>query len=339
MRTNIGLVAGVLGAALALGIGAPAHSQTLKPLRVTIPVPAMVFYPLFVAVDKGFFATHGYAFEIISTAGDGPDIDALISGSVDFTISTPNRLFTAYEQGKPLLAAMNLGNRMGIECAMNKAIADRLSITEATPLEQKLRAMKGETVAGTRPGAFTYLLLVNYAKRVGLVPQQDVQLIGLGGASSMLPALENGQVAIACTGSPMPELAVSRGKAIAVTHNLRGDDPAFDDFLFELLYVRPDWAKANADVVRGVATALREAIAWMQDTPTETQLPEMRARFTGVPDALLTEILDSLKPAFRRDGIITEAAVDKAAKFLRDTGVITAQIPWQAVATNDYLPK
>jgi NitT/TauT family transport system substrate-binding protein len=339
MRAIMWLAAGVLGGALALGAGAQAQTPALKPLRVTIPVPAMVFYPLFVAVDQGFFAKQGYAFEIISTAGDGPDIDALISGSVDFTISTPNRLFTAYEQGKPLLAVMNLGNRMGIECAMNKAAADRKGITEATPLDQKLRAMKGETVAGTRPGAFTYLLLVNYAKRVDLVPQQDLQLIGLGGPSSMLPALENGQVAVACTGSPMPELAVSRGKAIAFTHNLRGDDPAFDDFLFELLYVRPDWAKANADTVRGVATALRAAIAWMQDTPTESQLPELRARFSGVPDALLSQILDSLKPAFRRDGMITEAAVDKAAKFLRDTGVISAQIPWEAVASNDYLPK
>ncbi|MEJ0071287.1 MAG: ABC transporter substrate-binding protein [Pseudomonadota bacterium] len=171
--------------------------------------------------------------------GDGPDIDALISGSVDFTISTPNRLFTAYEQGKPLLAVMNMANRMGIECAMNKAMAEKLGVTEATPLEQKLKALKGQTVAGTRPGAFTYLLLVNYAKRVGLVPQQDLQIIGVGGPNSMLPALENGQVAVACTGSPMPEFAVSRGKAIAFSHNLRGDDPAFDDFLFELLYARP----------------------------------------------------------------------------------------------------
>jgi NitT/TauT family transport system substrate-binding protein len=337
MRTVGWLAAGVLCGALSFGAGAEA--QSLKPLRVTIPVPAMVFYPLYVAADQGFFAKQGYAFEIISTAGDGPDIDALISGSVDFTISTPNRLFTAYEQGKPLLAVMNLANRMGIECAMNKAVADRLSITEATPLDQKLRAMKGLTVAGTRPGAFTYLLLVSYAKRVDLVPQQDLQIIGVGGPSAMLPALENGQVAVACTGSPMPELAVSRGKAIAFSHNLRGDDPAFDDFLFELLYVRPDWAKANADTVRGVVKALLAAIAWIHDTPTETQLPVMRARFSGVPDALLTQILDSLKPAFKRNGEVTEAAVDKASKFLRDTGVINTQIPWQAVATTDYMPK
>jgi sulfonate transport system substrate-binding protein len=337
MRGIMALATGLLCGALACG--APAEAQSLKKLRVTIPVPAMVFYPLYVAVDQGFFAKQGYEFEIITTAGDGPDIDALIAGSVDFTISTPNRLFTAFEQGKPLLAVMNMANRMGIECAMNKAVAEKLGVTEATPLEQKIRALKGQTVAGTRPGAFTYLLLVNYAKRVGLVPQQDLQIIGVGGPNAMLPALENAQVAVACTGSPMPELAVSRGKAIAFSHNLRGDDPAFDDFLFELLYARPDWAKANAETVRGVTRALLDAIAWIRDTPNDGQLPGMRARFSGVPDALLTQILDSLKPTFKRDGTITAASVDKAAQFLRDTGVINAPVPWQAVATNDYLPK
>src|SRR5277367_1548699 len=107
MRAVGWLAAGILCGALVFG--ASAEAQTLKKLRVTIPVPAMVFYPLYVAADQGFFAKQGDEFEIISTAGDGPDIDALISGSVDFTISTPNRLFTAYEQGKPLLAVMNLG--------------------------------------------------------------------------------------------------------------------------------------------------------------------------------------------------------------------------------------
>src|SRR5690554_1044725 len=100
-----------------------ALAQDLKKLRITIPVPVINFYPLYVAADKGFFKEKGYDVEIIATSGDGPDIDALISGSVQFTVSTPNRLFTAYEQGKPLLAVMNLGNRVAMECFMNQGVA------------------------------------------------------------------------------------------------------------------------------------------------------------------------------------------------------------------------
>src|ERR1051325_4510388 len=75
-------------------------AQTLKHIRVTIPVIGMNFLPLFVAADKGLFAKEGLSVKIIPTSGDGPDIDALIAGSVQFTITTPNRLLTSYEQGK-----------------------------------------------------------------------------------------------------------------------------------------------------------------------------------------------------------------------------------------------
>ena len=146
----------LLAAVATAGSVAIANAQPAKQhLRVTIPVIGMNFLPLFVAADKGFFAKEGFDVEIISTSGDGPDVDALIAGSVQFTISTPNRLLTSFEQGKPLLAIMNMANRNAIDCAINKDTAAKVGITEDTPLDQKLKALKGLKVAGTRPGAYS----------------------------------------------------------------------------------------------------------------------------------------------------------------------------------------
>src|SRR5262249_27757520 len=141
MRSPVNLL--VLSVGLSLALAASGTAQTPKPLRVTIPVIGMNFLPLFVAADKGMFAKEGFDVEIISTSGDGPDVDALIAGSVQFTVSTPNRLLTSYEQGKPLLAIMNMANRNAIDCVINKDVAARVGITEDTPLDQKLRALKG----------------------------------------------------------------------------------------------------------------------------------------------------------------------------------------------------
>ena len=150
----VGILRAVVVLAIAITSAAPASAQApLRKIRVTIPVPALTFYPLYVGRDRGLFAKQGLDVEIIQTSGDGPDVDALISGSVEFTVSTPNRLFMAYEQGKPLLAVANLGNRMAIECWMNKDVATRLGVSVNTPLEQRIKALKGLTVAGTRPGA------------------------------------------------------------------------------------------------------------------------------------------------------------------------------------------
>jgi NitT/TauT family transport system substrate-binding protein len=330
LLASVGLIAAV---------ASPGSAQTLKPLRVTIPVIGMNFLPVFVAADKGMFAKEGFEIEIVSTSGDGPDVDALIAGSVQFTISTPNRLLTSYEQGKPLLAIMNMANRNAIDCVMNKDTAAKLGITESTPLDQKLKALKGLKVAGTRPGAFTYLVLVDYAKRAGLVPQQDLQILGVGGGQGMIAALENNAIDVACNTSPATDIMVKRGKAIMFTYNSLGKDPAYDDFLFELLYVRPDYAKQNPEIVRAFCRALLAAIADIRDTPAKDQLPLLRKRFTGVEDDMLVEVLENLKPIFRRDGRVTPEALGKATKFLIDSGAIKAGAPWSEIATYDYLPR
>ncbi len=95
------------------------------------------------------------------------------------------------------------------------------------------------------------------------------------------------------------------------------------------------------DRARRHPRALLDAIGWIRDTPNDGQLAGMRARFSGVPDDLLILILDSLKPAFKRDGTITAASVDKAgrlpARHRRDRR--PANPPGRPSATNDYLPK
>lgn len=323
---------------LCIAVQAQAQTPPLKKIKVTIPVPALSFYPLYVGVEKGFFAKNGLDVEIVSTSGDGPDVDALIAGSVDFTVSTPNRLMTAYEQGKPLWGVMNLGNRMTVECWMNKEVATRLNISTATPLEQRVKALKGLTVAGTRPGAFTYLLLTGYARRFGLEPQKDLQIIGIGGGAAMIPAVENNQVALACTGSPAPELAVSRGKSVMFTENASGKDPAYDNFLYEVLYVRPDYAKANPDTVRKMTQSLKEAIAFILDAPDAEQIPILKKNFGGAPDEMLLAAMKSNRRMFLRDGRITDEAVNKASAFLIQTGALKTQPPPSAITTNQFLP-
>jgi NitT/TauT family transport system substrate-binding protein len=336
MRIRFALLACV---AAGFALAGPAGAQEREKIRVTVPTPSMMFYPLYYGQEKGFFPKEGMDVEVIVTNGDGPDVDAVISGSVQFAVSSPNRLFTAFDQGRPLKAAMMLAKRMSIECAMNKQVADKLGITPDTPLEQRLKSIKGLTVAGTRPGAFTYVLLQTYGKRVGLVAQKDFKLIGVGGANSMLPALENNQIAVGCTGSPFQELAVARGKAIAFTQNMLGKDPAFDDFLFEMVYVRPDYLKSNGETVRKFLRAFLASVNDLVSTPAESHMPALKARYGGAPDDVLKMSFENTKATYKLDGVITPASVQKAGAFMMETGAIKKAATYDEVADNSFLPK
>ncbi|MDB5806808.1 MAG: nitrate transporter substrate-binding protein [Betaproteobacteria bacterium] len=316
----------------------PAAAAELRKTKVTIPVTVLNFYPLYAGVEKGYFAKEGLDLEIISTSGDGPDVDALISGSVDFTVSTPNRLMTSHAQGKPLLGIMNVGNRMSMECFMNKEIATGLGVSLQMPLDKRLAALKGLTLAGTRPGAFSYLLPLSYAKRAGYVPQKDVQLVGVGGGPGMIAAVENKNVAVACGASPLIEMAVARGKSVVFTENIRGVDPAFENFLYEVLYVRPDFAAKEPETVRKMIRGLLAAIKFIQTAPDAEQLPIMKKYFGGAPDDILLQALSTTKLGFRADGRITDEAVKKAADFLIQTGAITSAPAAKDITSNAFLP-
>jgi ABC-type nitrate/sulfonate/bicarbonate transport system substrate-binding protein len=85
MRRPFALVTGIVLAATVWCH--PSNAQTLQKIRVTIPVPVFTFFPLYYGQENGFFAKEGLDVETISTNGDGPDVDSLIAGSVQFTIA------------------------------------------------------------------------------------------------------------------------------------------------------------------------------------------------------------------------------------------------------------
>jgi NitT/TauT family transport system substrate-binding protein len=231
---------------------------------------------------------------------------------------------------------MNVLNRMTLDCTLNKASAEKAGITEAMPLADKLKRLKGMTLAGTRPGAATYLLAAYYAKLAGLEPQKDVTIVGIGGPSALVPAVENGRVDVVCGASPVPEFPIYHGKGIALTDNAGGADPAFDDLLWELLYVRPDYVKSNPQTIRAVVRALAAAIHWIHTTSPQDQLPELRERFTGTPDDLLVQMITKMVPAYKEGGAITQVEVDKASAFLLQTGDIKTAPPWTAIVTTEF---
>lgn len=329
----------ILAAALAAtSSSALAQAKPLQKLRMTIPVPALVFYPIYVAQDRGFFADEGIEMEVVSTQGDGPDVDALIAGSVQFTASTPNRLITAFEQGKPLKAVMSVSNKMGIHCWMNKESAEKAGIRDGMAFNEKIKRLKGLTIGGTRPGAFSYTIAVDFAKRAGLVPQKDVKIIGIGGGPQMLAAVENKQVDIACLASPVAELAVSRGKSVWFVNNALDEDKAFSEFLFELLYVRPDYLAQNGDTVRKVLKALVRGNEWIVSASPQQHLEVLKKRFESVDTKVLLDSMANVRAAIVPSGCISPRALQAAVDFMKRVEQAKKDVPFKAVVDNSYLP-
>ena len=327
-------------AGVAVVTGAPAATVELKKVKITQAVESLIFLPTYVARAKGFFTEEGLEVEQISTGGGGPEVQALIAGEVEFAVAGATYHLSAQQQGKKLLGVVNIGNKMAVNFAIHKEVAKDRGITETMPFEEKLKRIKGLTFGPTRPGALTWQVGEYIIRRAGLVPQKDVNMVAAGSGPTLLAALEQRKIDVLIQSIPVPETAVHRGHAIMLFNLAKGEDPLFDEFALENLLVRPDWARANADVVRRAVRAHLKANKWISDTPAEQIADAVKTVMKlGFPDEVLVAGIISLKKAFPVDGRMTERALTISQDMMEKAGELKTRFKLSDVFTAEYLPK
>ena len=331
---------------LALAVGAlcltgfsPARAQAPKKVKMTIPVIAHSMTPVFLAQNKGFFADEKLEVDVTSTNGGGPDIRALIAGDVDFSFTTGDNVILAQQEGKKLVMVMSGLNKLFINWAMHKDVAKSKGVTESMPLAEKIKALKGLTVGVTNPGALTAHLAAFVVRKAGYNPQQDVHIIPIGSGPTWLAALENRKVDVALTAPPVPDTAISRGYAILLINNAKGEDPSIPEFLMENLIARPDTVAKEGDMIRRMVRALTRANQWALQNKPEQVADALKPSMTTIQPDLLLAGVQAVLPALSKDGRISERSVQATEDVLEQAGILKKRIAVADVATNDFLMK
>ena len=332
------LIAFVLAASFVPMISS-VNAQGLKKVKLTMPVVALSMTPVYLAQARGYFADEGLDVEMTSTGGGGPDIRALIAGEADFTFTTGDNVILAYQEGKRLLMVSSGLHRLFINWAMHRDVAREKGITEKTPLQQKLKALKGLTVGATNPGALTFHLATFVVRKAGYVPQQDVKIIAIGAGPSWIAALENRKVDVALTATPVPETAISRGFAIMFINNAKGEDSSIPEFLMENLITRPEVTEKNPDLVRRMVRALVKANKWALGSSPEQVAEALKPSLGQTDPVILMAGVKSVLPSLSPDGRISERSVQITQDILEQAGILKKRVGYSEVVTNDFLPR
>ena len=218
-------------------------------------------------------------------------------------------------------------------------MAKAKGITEATPLGEKLKALKGLTVGVTQPGALTAHLAAFVVRKAGYVPQQDVKILPIGSGPTWLAALENRKVDVALTATPTPETAIHRGFAIMFINNARGEDPSFPEFLMANLITRPEVVEKNPDLVRKMVRALVKANKWALSATPEQVAEALRPAFAQTDPVIHLTGVESVLPTLNPGGLTTERSVQITQDVLEQANLLKKRVAYSEVVNNDFLPK
>lgn len=210
-RTLLVVIAAALVAILATPAVVQGQGRTLTRIRV-VHVPVLIFAPLYVAIERGYFAQQGLDVELISTPGGVSSFVVLASGRAEVVVGGLGAaLFNA--------AARGLDFKVVGPVHMEKPPVSTPLVVSKKAYDsgqiRSVRDLRGKKVAVNVLGSATEFWL-NAALLKGGLSMEDVQVVAVN-FPEVPAALENGAIAAGLLGEPLATLAEDRGQIVRLS--------------------------------------------------------------------------------------------------------------------------
>lgn len=302
------LGAGTIAAATAGNMfaqGTPAASPTgpIEPVEIppiVVPegalevnigsLPVMIYAPMFVAYEKGYFAERGLAVNI-SPINSGTDLTVLTAtGELQISISGVGPAFwNAVDADLPLkiiAPGHEEGNPVATPLMVPQSSIEDGTITSVADLA-------GKRVSVNAPGATEYWL--DAALSTGGLSIEDVDLQYLTFPDAVT-ALSSGALDGAMIGEPLATQAQQQGIAAILS-----DDFPVQGVQVTAVYANSNWIEDNREAAAGFVAAYLQACRDLTDEPNDPLNLTIINKYTDVPIDLIAQ---SVRPVYQAEGEI-----------------------------------
>lgn len=239
----------------------------------------LIYLPLYIAADRGFFADEGLDVNFINGGGDDKTFAAVSSGSAQFGVSDPTFTAIAREKGRP-----------GVVVATVVGGATYWGVTwdEKIKPTSSAEGLKDLRIATYEAPSTNYSLMAKTLK-------QNKDVIGdakivQGAYGTLLAMLKANQADVAMELEPVASTAVKEGAHIVYSY-----PEMYGPFLLTGLYTMEDYRDKNPDTVQAVVNALEKAMRFAH-TDTEGAIKVAEKKFPEVsPEVIRTAVTRMIK--------------------------------------------
>jgi ABC-type nitrate/sulfonate/bicarbonate transport system substrate-binding protein len=274
------------------------------PAKVTViqTFPSMAFAAVYVARAQKYFEQGGVDVDLQIVSGDAVGAQGLVGRTAPMAaIGGAEAVLLAQKGIKDFVSVASIISAVSVSVAVRKDLAETRGLTPSLPIEKRLAALKGLTIATGSPGGAIHTTVLYLLARAGLDPKTDVTLLTVAGGPAMLAALKSKQLDAIAISPPAPETAEVEGAATLVISLSRGDVPELGNIPYDVLLVHREYAAKNADTVRRVARALGRGARVMRENPGLAK-ESLLKYFDKTPPAVMDAVEKNLQTAFAGDG-------------------------------------
>lgn len=338
INTQVKLILCLLSFILCLWM--PSVSYSLEKDRVVLAVGGKIgilYLPLTVVEQKGFFKEEGLQVEIQDVQGGGKALQALIGGSADVVVGGYDHTIQMQARDKEITAIVLIGRYPGLVLGVRSDLADRV---------KQVSDLKGMKIGVTAPGSSTHFFINYLLSKQGLKPT-DISVIGIGQGNTVVAAVEHKQVDALANVDPTITILENRGliKILADTRTEQGTRDIYGgEYPFATLYTKWDFIERYPETTQRLVNAFVRGLRWMQGKGPEEIAQILPESYFAVDKDLYLKALANSLVMFSPDGRFPETAPQTVFTVLSlfDEQVAKANIDLSKTYTNyfvDRVPK
>jgi NitT/TauT family transport system substrate-binding protein len=226
-------------------------------------VRGAMYMPAYIAEEKGYFKKRDLDSKIV-TFSRSNDINALVSGDIQFDQTSPDKVIHSALGGFPVKMVMATTR------GLNLALVVHPSIKSPSDL-------KGKSVAITSFAGLPYTGLLLCLKELGLTKEQVVPL-NIGGKAARFEALLSGKVPAAILDPPYTTMAAKEGFKLIVDLA-----PLDVSYLRNIVAVSEKSLREDARTISKFVEALSEGIQSYRNKANKEENMRILAKYLRVP--------------------------------------------------------
>ncbi len=303
----------VIVMATMIAVPSPAVGQPQATVRV-VHVPVLIFAPLYVAMERGYFAKQGIEIELVTTPGGVSSFAVLAGGRAEVVVGGLGAaLFNA--------AARDLDFKVVGPVHMERPpVSTPLVISKKAWDSGEIRSvrdLRGKRVSTNVLGSATEYWVQSALLKGGLTID-DVQLVAVN-FPEVPAALANGAIAAGLLGEPLATLAEDQGQIVRLSEDF------VNGVQVTALYYSGEFMRAQPKLAVGFM------VAWLQasrdlfnDGYKRDDVAAIVERYTRVP----APVVKRARPPFHEpNGQMNFNDFKRLQEFFKRRGQLTYEKP------------
>lgn len=299
--------------------------QELTPVTLNEVAHSIFYAPMYVAIEKGYFANEGIDLSLVTGFGADKTMTAVLSGTADIGFMGSEASIYTYNEG---------ANDYVVNFAQLTQRAGNFLVAREERPDFEWTDLKGSTVLGGRKGGMPEMVFEYILKQHGMDPKTDLNIVQNIDFGSTAAAFSEGQADYTVEFEP-GATSLETGQKGYVVASL-GTDSGY--IPYTAFSARKSYIIEHSDTIQGFVNALQKGMDYVQTHSPEEIAKIIEPQFPETDLSTITTIVSRYyeQDSWKENLIFERDSFELLQDILESAGELKARAPYEKLVTTDF---